>query len=47
MRHPIVLVETERDTTVALLCGDGGLSRARKLSFSEEVDPNQARGYVR
>jgi hypothetical protein len=40
-------VETLRCTTVALLCEDGGLSQARKLSCSEEVRPKQASSYIR
>jgi hypothetical protein len=31
-----------RNTTVALVFEDGGLSQSRKLSFSEEVKPHLA-----
>src|SRR5450755_224037 len=34
-------VETIWGTTVAILCEDGGLSQARKLSCSEEVPPTK------
>ncbi len=47
-------IETRRDTTVALLFEEGGLSQSRKLSFAEgtrkakaRVKSNQARSYVR